>query len=55
MLFPDTAETRNDVSLRGINKLMRSISVISCRPVHIYHLHPQIENLFIHSLHSMGS
>ena len=53
--FSHTAEKENDVSLRGISWLMRSISTICCRSAHIYHLNPQIENSFIHSLHSMGS
>ena len=34
---------------------MRSVFAISCRTVHIYHLKSQVENSFIHSLHSMGN
>ena len=34
---------------------MRSFFPISCRSVHICHLNSQVENSFIHSLHSMGN
>ena len=34
---------------------MQSVLAISCRSVHIYHLNSQVENPFIHSLHSMGN
>ena len=34
---------------------MRSVFVITCRTVRIYHLNSQVENPFIHSLHGMGN
>ena len=53
--FPDTAVKQNDDEMMFLCEEL--ISQWEAFPwlVHIYHLHPQIENLFIHLLCSMGS